>query len=88
MAKWKWNKNYNKQLSSAVKSFNRKIDYYTKKGIGEYLPDKVKVSLIKSRISSVEGLNRELQSLKDFNKSTAIPIITEKGVKTLSLIHI
>lgn len=82
MAKWKWNKNYTKQLSSAVKSFNRKIDYYTKKGIGEYLPDKVKVSLIKSRISSVEGLNRELQSLKDFNKSTAIPIITEKGVKT------
>lgn len=82
MAKWKWNKNYNKQLSSAVKSFNRKIDYYTKNGIGEYLPDKVKVSLIKSRISSVEGLNRELQSLKDFNKSTAIPIITEKGVKT------
>lgn len=82
MANWKWNKNYNKQLSSAVKSFNRKIDYYSKKGIGEYLPDKVKVSSIKPRISSVEGLNRELQSLKDFNKSTAIPIITEKGVKT------
>lgn len=82
MANWKWNKNYNKQLTLAVKSFNRKIDYYSKKGIGEYLPDKVKVSSIKSRISSIEGLNREIQSLKDFNKSSAIPITTEKGVKT------
>lgn len=82
MSKWKWNKYYNSQLSKAVKSFNRKIDYYTKKGIGEYLPDKVKVSSIKQRISSPEGLSREINALKSFNKSTAIPVITDQGIKT------
>lgn len=55
-------------INKIVASYNQKLRYYNKKGYSS-LPNKASVKRIKS-LSSRKAINKELASLKEFNKSS------------------
>lgn len=63
------NNNFNKWLAKKVKNFNRRVDRAAKRGTGDYLPSKVKVSEIKKYYGTNQAAIR--QRIKQLDAFTA-----------------
>lgn len=79
----RWRPQDIKTLQTRVRVFNTTL---TKLGKDEilkpYLPARISVQELRDRITTRAEFNREINALKRFNKSTAIPVRTEGGVQT------
>lgn len=73
--KIRWQDNDIKKLDLAIKRYNQKIDYWSKKAknpiSSEFLPKKVKKSELIKDIGSRQDLNRKINSLSRFSKKGA-----------------
>lgn len=81
MSKILWRDKDQVELNKAVDRFNKKVDYWQKKG-QTILPEKVKISEIKSNISSRKDFNREINKLKRFGERGAEQVkVNSHGVQ-------
>jgi hypothetical protein len=89
-SKISWNDNQNKQLAKAVKNFNAKLKYIidTKPWLTEYIPEKLSVKKLKTKIATRQDLNREINSIKRFSEKGAEEIKVTDGGLTFSKWHI
>lgn len=73
----KWTSDDDREIARAVKNFNAKIDYHSKKDPKNKsaLPDKVSVKALKELIDTRQDLKRELNALKRFSQKGAEEII-------------
>lgn len=68
--KIRWQESDNEELKRAVRNFNSKLDRIAKKNpeIKNALPDKASVKQLRELINTRQDLQREINSLKRFNK--------------------
>ena len=78
----KWRKSDEENLNKAVKNFNAKISRLEKKMDKGALPNKIKASEIKSKISDRKDYKRTLDSLKDFSTKKIEIVENSKGEKS------
>lgn len=78
----KWREQDEKALRNAVANFNRKLTRLEKQQNIEGLPDRIPLKTLKSKITTRQQFNREINRIKRFNKKGAEEIITNQyGVK-------
>lgn len=78
-----WRASQKDRLKKAVSNYNKKINKLIKLNpdLKEYLPEKVKSTIVKKEINTAKELNSFIKSLERLNKNKEIKLITnEQGV--------
>jgi len=86
VSKMRWSDADAKEIARAVKNFNQKLVYQFKTSTDKrpFLPSKVTMKDLKSRITSRQDFHREINALSRFSKRGTTDIITTSGGVTMT----